>query len=64
MYFASLIIIKSLTAVPLELMRIVPLIEIYFVKLFIDKKKCTRRELRSGTVLIITTCSSSVSPCI
>lgn len=48
MYFANLLIIKSFTAVPLELMRIVPLVEIYFVKLFVDKKKCTRRELRSG----------------
>lgn len=47
-YFANLLIIKTLTAVPLELIRIVPLIEIYFYKLFSDSKKCTRRELRAG----------------
>lgn len=47
-YFVSLVIVKSFTALPLELMRIGPLLAILGVKSCSDKKKCTRRELRSG----------------
>ncbi len=47
-YFTNLIIVKTLTAVPIEMLRVFPLIDILRVMLCIDKKKCTRRELRTG----------------
>lgn len=49
-YFAQLVIIKTFTGLPIELMRLWPLIQIFFVKMCTDKKKCTRRELRSGVL--------------
>ena len=47
-YFVSLIIVKTFTALPLELLRFIPLLDILRVKSCTDNKKCTRRELRSG----------------
>lgn len=48
LYFVNLLIVKTFTALPLELMRIFPLLAILSVKSSMDKKKCTRRELRTG----------------
>lgn len=47
-YFASLLIIRTCTAVPIEMLRLIPLLDILGVQLCYDKKKCTRRELRAG----------------
>lgn len=47
-YFATLIITRTFTGIPIEMLRIFPLLEILTVKLCKDKKKCTRRELRNG----------------
>lgn len=47
-YFANLIIVKTLTAIPLEMLRVWPLLGIGIVEFFTDKDKCTRRELRTG----------------
>jgi len=47
-YFANLLIVKTLTAVPFEMLRVWPLLTIIGVKTCFDKKKFTRRELRSG----------------
>lgn len=47
-YFANLIIIKTFTVVPIEALRLWPLILVQTVKMCTDKKKVTRRELRSG----------------
>jgi hypothetical protein len=48
LYFTQLVVIKTFTAVPIELLRVWPLIEILSVKMCMDKKKCTRRDLRTG----------------
>ena len=47
-YFANLLIVKTFTAVPIEMLRLWPLFEILSVKCCMDRKKCTRRELRTG----------------
>ena len=47
-YFVSVVIVKTFTALPLELLRILPLLDILRVQSCSDKKKRTRRELRSG----------------
>jgi len=47
-YFANLVIVKTFTAIPLEMLRVWPLVQILGLKLFLDKKKCTWRELRTG----------------
>ncbi len=47
-YFTNLLVVKTFTALPIELLRLIPLLDILSVKLCIDKKKCTRRELRTG----------------
>jgi hypothetical protein len=47
-YFATLIITRTFTGIPIEMLRIFPLLEILSVKFCKDKKKCTRRELRNG----------------
>lgn len=47
-YFANLIIIRVCTGVPIEMLRLIPLLDILAVKVCYDKKKCTRRELRTG----------------
>lgn len=47
-YFANLIIVKTFTAIPLELLRTWPLIQTLSLKLCLDKKRCTWRELREG----------------
>jgi hypothetical protein len=47
-YFANLVIVKTFTAIPLEMLRVWPLVQILGLKLCLDKKKCTWRELRTG----------------
>ncbi|KAJ1416546.1 hypothetical protein B484DRAFT_434494, partial [Ochromonadaceae sp. CCMP2298] len=47
-YFANMMVIKALTAVPLEMLRIVPLLDFVLSVICMDKQKCTRRELRTG----------------
>lgn len=47
-YFAKLLIVKTFTAVPIEMLRVWPLLEMLMVQFCVDKKKCTRRELRTG----------------
>ena len=47
-YFTNLLIVKSFTAVPLELLRIWPLICVLSVRSWRDKNKCTIRELKKG----------------
>lgn len=49
-YFTNLLIVKTFTAVPLELLRVWPLIQILSVRLCIDKTKCTIRELKTGAL--------------
>jgi flagellar biosynthesis protein FliR len=48
LYFANLLIIKSFIAVPIELLRLWPLVRIITVRLFADKKTRTTREQRNG----------------
>ena len=48
-YFANVIIVKTFTVVPLELLRVWALIQILTLKMCLDKKKCTWRELRTGS---------------
>ena len=52
-YFTNLLIVKSFTAVPLELLRIWPLICVLSVRSWRDKNKCTIRELKKGTLEVI-----------
>jgi len=47
-YFACLVIVKTMTAVPIEMLRIIPLLDILSVSMCMDKRRCTRRELRTG----------------
>lgn len=47
-FFANLVIIKTFTAVPIEMLRVFPVLDILSVSLCMDKRKCTRRELRTG----------------
>lgn len=47
-YFTNLLIVKIFTAIPIEMLRIWPLIQVLSVKTCLDKKKCTRRELKAG----------------
>jgi hypothetical protein len=47
-FFANLVIIKTFTAVPVEMLRVIPLLDILAVGMCMDKRKCTRRELRTG----------------
>ena len=47
-FFANLLLVKTLVSVPMELLRIWPLLQVYAVKYFRNKKKLTRRELREG----------------
>jgi Calcium-dependent channel, 7TM region, putative phosphate/Late exocytosis, associated with Golgi transport/Cytosolic domain of 10TM putative phosphate transporter len=49
-YFTNLLIVKSFTAVPLELLRIWPLICVLSVRSCRNKNKCTIRELKRGIV--------------
>ena len=51
LYLTNLIIVKTFLALPLEMLRPWPLVSILTVKSCYDKKKCTRRELRSGAFL-------------
>lgn len=47
-YFANLLVVKSFTAVPIEMLRLYSLFEYLSVKTCVDKRTCTRRELRTG----------------
>jgi hypothetical protein len=49
-YFTNLLIVKTFTAVPLELLRVWPLIQILSVRLCMDRNKCTIRELKTGAL--------------
>jgi hypothetical protein len=48
LFFANLIIVKTFTAIPYEMLRVWPFISIVGMKLFTDPRKYTRRELRMG----------------
>ena len=48
LYFTSLVIVKIFIAVPLEMLRPYQLSTILFMSNFMDKRKCTRRDLRTG----------------
>ncbi|RYG62290.1 hypothetical protein EON64_18035, partial [archaeon] len=47
-YFANLMITRTFTGIPIEMLRIFNLLDIALVYLCKDKRKCTRRELRTG----------------
>ena len=47
-YFTNLLIVKTFTAAPLEILRIWPLICVLSVRSCQDKNKCTIRELKRG----------------
>jgi hypothetical protein len=47
-YFANLVIVKTFTAVPCEMLRLWPLAQIMSLKMCMDKKKWTWRELQTG----------------
>jgi len=47
-YFANLLIVKTFTAVPIEMMRFYALAEYLSVYMCKDKRKFTRRELKTG----------------
>ena len=53
-FFANLLLVKTLVSVPLELLRIWPLLQVYAVKYCCNKKKLTRRELREGAFADLT----------
>lgn len=48
LYFTNLLIIKSFTGVPIELLRLWPLVRILTVRLCVDKKTRTTREQNNG----------------
>ena len=54
-YFTNLLIVKTFTAVPLEILRIWPLICVMSVRSCQDKNKCTIRELKRGVFEILLT---------
>jgi hypothetical protein len=45
-YFSVLVVVKTFSALPIEMLRIGPWISTFFLTSCLDKKKCTRRELR------------------
>lgn len=47
-YFANLVIVRTFLGLPIEMLRIWPLLTILGVKTCRDRKKMTRRELRTG----------------
>jgi hypothetical protein len=47
-YFANLIITRTFTGIPIEMLRLFNLLDIALVYLFYDKKRYTRRQLRTG----------------
>ena len=51
-YFTNLLIVKTFTAVPLELLRVWPLLQILSVRMCLDRNKCTIRELKTGNTLL------------
>lgn len=48
LYFASLVIVKIFVAVPIEMIRPWQLSTILSMSYFMDRRKCTRRDLRTG----------------
>lgn len=48
LYFVNVVIVKTFIAVPVEMLRPWQLTTILTMTVFTNKKKCTRRELRSG----------------
>ena len=48
LFFANLLLVKTLVSVPIEMLRVWPLLQVYAVKYFRSKEKMTRRELREG----------------
>ena len=47
-YFMNMMVIKTFTAVPCEMLRLYPLLKLLEVKLFYDERKFTEIELHSG----------------
>lgn len=52
-YFTNLLIVKTFTAMPLELLRVWPLLQILQVRMCRDRSKCTVRELKKGKFLLV-----------
>lgn len=50
-YFANMLIVKALTGVPVEMLRIWQLLTVVGVRSLFDKDKFTRRELRTGVFM-------------
>jgi hypothetical protein len=50
-YFANMLIVKTLTGVPVEMLRIWQLLTVVGVRSLFDKNKFTRRELRTGVFM-------------
>jgi hypothetical protein len=48
LYFATVMVVKTLTALPVEMLRVWTVAFVLPMRLCSNKKKCTRRELRSG----------------
>jgi hypothetical protein len=47
-YFTNLVIIKTFTGIPMEMLRVFPLFDIAIVSACINKKTVTRRQMRTG----------------
>jgi len=47
-YFTNLIIVKTFTAIPIEMLRPWPLLQMFSLKLFINEKRCSWRYLHTG----------------
>jgi hypothetical protein len=50
-YFANMLIVKTLTGVPVEMLRLWQLLTVVGVRSLFDKNKFTRRELRTGVFM-------------
>lgn len=48
LYFTSLVIVKIFVAVPFEMIRFWQLSTITYMRNFMDRRKCTRRDLKTG----------------
>ena len=48
LYFTNLIIVKTFTAIPLDLLRLWPLLQMWCLKLFINENRCSWRYLHTG----------------
>ena len=47
-YFTNLIIVKTFTAIPIEMLRPWPLLQMFSLKMFINEKRCSWRYLHTG----------------